>query len=340
MQNKIRNISLFMLCFLTLYIKAQTDCKNAIYEADKLFEAGQIKECIDRLEPCTANIKDKEELAESYHLLAQAYQNLNNTDKANYYIKKMLQLKPDYQKYPNIDALDFSRLVNQYRVSPRLYLGLKFGFNINSVALKKSYSVYSSSQSYNPAAGYQFGLTADYRIFPDVSINTDLFLCGLKINHLIDSAGGARQNYNEQENYGMFNITAQKHIAVKKIIQVYAGIGFGIGYMYEANVNLRSTTLETQSFSQVSKNPIAERNKFQPCMIGIGGIGFPLSKGILNLDANYSYFLKNTVNASKRMSDLNFIFNNQYVNDDISLRLILINVSYKFPLLWSIELKK
>jgi hypothetical protein len=339
MQQLTKYIAFIALCFITFNGKAQANCKNAIYDADKLFEAGQIKESINRLEPCLPNIHDKEELIESYHLLAQAYQILNNSDKAKFYIRKMLQLKPDYKRYPNIDAIDFNHLVNQFKVLPNLYLGLKFGFNTSVIVLQKSYSVYASHQSYNPAAGYQFGFHADYRILPGLSINPELILCGIKINHTIDSAGGEKQNYNEQQNYGMLNIAVQKHIAIKEKLNLFAGVGFGVGYLLTANVNLESNNLESGYIKQVSKNPIAERNKVQPSIIALAGIGIRISKGILNVEVNYAYFLSTTVKQSKRMSDLDFIFNNQYVNDDISLRTAMFNLSYKIPLLWSIKPK-
>ncbi len=201
MLNNIKTLITFIvLTIISLEGYAQTDCKDAIYEANKFFEAGQIKECIDRLENCTAGIKDKQELTESYHLLAQAYQTLNDVEKANFYIRKMLQLKPDYKKYPNIDPIDFNNLVKQFRISPKLYLGLKFGYNVNSVKLHKSYAAYASTQSYNPSIGYQFGLAADYRILYGISINPEFLITGIKINHIVDSAGGEQQDYNEQQN--------------------------------------------------------------------------------------------------------------------------------------------
>lgn len=332
-------ITLAFVLSSTLII-AQTDCNNSLYESNKLFEAGQLNECVNLLEPCTKEKKDKEELLESYHLLAQAYQNLGNMDKANFYVKKMLSVKHDYQKYPNIDPMDFSKIVNQYNVSPKFYFGLKFGFNRNSVALKKSYSAYSSTQSYNPSTGFQVGFTGDYRIKPTISINADLFFTGLKINHIIDSAGGWKQNYNEQQNYLMLNLSGQKYFTITKKLQVHAGIGFGFAYLNSANVFLESTNNETKSLQQATQNPIDSRNKFQTSANGIVGLSTPLSQGMLSLETNFSYFFGTTVNPDKRMDDLNFIFNNQYVNDDISLRLMMVNLSYKFPLIWGINLKK
>ncbi|MFM9944629.1 MAG: outer membrane beta-barrel protein [Bacteroidia bacterium] len=340
MNLKLKISILIVLTCSTISTFAQTDCKNSLYEANKLFEAGQLTECVTLLEPCTKEKKDKEELMESYHLLAQAYQNLGNMDKANFYVKKMLSVKHDYQKYPNIDPMDFRKLVNQYTVSPKFYLGLKFGVNRNSVALKKSYSAYSSTQSYNPSTGFQVGFTGDYRIKPTIGINADLFFSGLKINHVLDNAGGWQQNYNEQQNYIMLNLSGQKQFNITKKLGVYAGAGFGFGYLNSANVFLESTNNETKSLQQATQNPIDSRNKFQTSANGIIGLSMPVAQGMVSLETNFSYFFGTTVNPDKRMDDLNFIFNNQYVNDDVSLRLMMVNLSYKFPLIWGINIKK
>lgn len=340
MRLKIRIKISVVLCLISLTSLAQNDCSNSLYEGNKLFESGKLQECIDLLEPCLKNKKGKEELLESYHLLAQANQNIGNLEKANYYVKKMLSIKHDYQKYPNIDPIDFSRLVNQYSVNPKLYLGLKFGFNRSSVDLKKSYSTYSSSQSYNPTTGYQVGITGDYRIKPLISLNADILANGLSINHIVDNAGGWQQNYTEQQNYISFLASGQKHFKLAKKYSLHGGLGLGINCMYSANVFFEATNIETKSLQQATQNPIDSRNKLQPCVNGIIGASMPLAQGNLSLEVNFGYYFGNTVNKDKRMNDLNFIFNNQYVNDDVSLRTMMVNLSYKFPLIWGINLKK
>jgi hypothetical protein len=70
------------------------------------------------------------------------------------------------------------------------------------------------------------------------------------------------------------------------------------------------------------------------------GLATPLAEGTLSLETNLAYFFSNTVNSKLRMSDLNFIFNNQYVNDDVSLRTMMLNISYKSPIVWQVRLKK
>ena len=318
----------------------QSTCKDALYEANKLFESGNIKECVDRLEPCLQHKQSKEEKIESYHLLAQAYQNLNDLTNAQKYVRKMLLLNPEYQKFPNIDPLDFSRLINQYTISPKLYLGLKAGINRNSVALKKSYSAYSSTQSYNPLTGFQIGATGDYRFSKGMSLNLDLQYAGLGINHIVDNAGGWKQEYSEQQNYFVTNLLLSKYLRPMNGLQLYGGVGLSAAYLLNTNVFLESTNLETGSTQQATQDPLAYRNKLQTAGNAHIGLAYPFFQGVIGLEANYFHFFGNTVNENKRMDDLNFIFNNQYVNDDVSLRLMSINLTFKLPMVWRIELKK
>ena len=331
---------LVILFFQTLTSSSQDKCKDALYEANKLFESGNIKECVERLEPCLQHKKGKEEAIETYHLLAQAHQNLNDLTSAQKYIRKMLLLKPDYQKFPNIDPLDFSRLINQYSVKPKLYLGAKAGINRNSVDLKKSYSAYSSTQSYNPLTGFQIGATADYRFAKGLSLNLDLQYSGLGINHIIDNAGGWKQEYTEQQNYFLTNLLLSKYLKPLKGIQFYAGTGICAAYLLNTNVFLESTNLETGSTQQATQDPIDFRNRLQTAGNVHLGFTYPFFQGIIGIETNYLHFFGVTVNEDKRMDDLNFIFNNQYVNDDVSLRLMTINITYKLPVVYRIELKK
>jgi tetratricopeptide (TPR) repeat protein len=340
MKQNLRKKATLLFCLFSLNIVAQNACVNSLYESNKLFESGKLQECVNLLEPCLKEKKDKEELIESYHLLAQAYQNLGNLEKANFYVKKMLFIKHDYQKFPNIDPIDFSRLINQYSVSPKLYFGVKFGFNRTSVNLKKSFAAYSSTQRYNPTIGFQLGITGEYRIKPLISLNADILSSGIEINHVTDNAGGLKQNYTEQQNYISILVNGQKSFKLSQKIFLYGGLGLGLNYMYNANVFFEATDIETKLPRQATQNPISSRNKTQTCANGIIGASVPLAQGTISFDANFGYFFGNTVNKNYRMKDLNFIFNNQYVNDDVSLRIMMLSICFKMPLVWSVDFKK
>jgi hypothetical protein len=323
-------------CFISTS-RAQDNCKDALYESNKLFESGKIQDCITRLRPCVNSIQDKDQKKNAYHLLAQAYQNSDQMDSAKYFVEKLLLANPNYQQFPNIDPLDFNRLVNQYSVETRLYLGLKVGISKAGVELKKSYSVYESPQTYNSVTGYILGLHADYRLNPNLSVLVEVANLGTGINHVIDNAGGWKQNYEERLNYLSLNLGLVKYLPISNKLKAHIGLGIGINNLTSSNVFLETT--QEESKLQITRDPIEERNRMQTSFNANAGVSYTLPKGIISLDVSYMNFLTNTVNAEKRTDDMDYIFNQQYINDDVRLRMMGICLTYKIPVLWKVKIK-
>ena len=331
--------TILFFCF-SIFINAQDECKNALYHADKLYQKGQMQEAINLLEPCSKKYKDKEQRFEAFRLLGLLHQFMNNEEKTKYYIKEMLLLHPDYQKYPNIDPLEFTKLVNKFEVRPLLNAGFTTGYNRTGIQLIKSNSTYISPQIYFPTTGYQFGGFAEYMFKPFLSFRFDAMMNGVFVKHQVDSAGGWKQNYEETQQYFLFNLSTDYHQKIYKNLSAYCGIGYGVNSLLNSKVYFESENIETHSVQLATKDAVAERIKSQPFASFKIGLQYPVGKGFFSIDASYLYFMKNTVDANKRMNDLNFIMNNQYINDDISLRMMMINFSYKMPLMWSIKYKK
>ncbi|MDB4107831.1 hypothetical protein N9595_05140, partial [Bacteroidia bacterium] len=63
----------------------------------------------------------------------------------------------------------------------------------------------------------------------------------------------------------------------------------------------------------------------------IYGLSFELDRGRFDFELGYNLFFSNTVKESERMSDINFIFDSQYINDDIKLGVYKLNLVYTLP---------
>lgn len=316
---------------------AQSACDNALYEADKLYEAGKFQECVQLLKPCLGKLRGQEYKLQSFRLMALSYMNLNDDRSARENVRKMLKIKPDYQKFSNVDPLAFSRLVSGFQVTPKLIGGFTFGFNINSVSLNQSYSTYTSAQRYIPSAGYQLGLGGRYILGRQFSIASEFLFSGVSVKHVIDDAAGWEKHIREQQKYLGLQMSVVKNFPLRGRVSLYAGLGFGAARMNKADLSVESVNSETQIIQQDSRNAVNERNRLQMSVLGRSGISFQMGTGIFSLDASVSLYFKNTVNSEKRMDDLNFIINNQYINDDISLRLFALNVHYQIPIIWKIK---
>lgn len=338
MKGKYYLIASFLIAFLCCYtplLNAQNTCTNALYEANKLYEAGQLNDCIQRLQTCTASM-NLEEKIESYHLLGLAYLDLNDQEMAKKYVVKLLKAKPDYKNFPNIDPLPFKKLIDEVEVKPSVSIGVNAGANMTWTQLMQSYSTYNAQQSYSPVLGYQYGLSASYNIKNNWNVGAIINYSGLGINHVIDSAGGWQLHYSEEQKYLQFKAFGQYNQVVYKRLGMFGRLGFGLGYLTKSNVFFESTNLTSGSIQQVTQNPLAYRNRMQYSVLGAIGISAALSKGVISIETGLERYFKNTVNADQRMADLKFNFNTQYVNDDVALRVAYINVRYTMPIFWRI----
>jgi hypothetical protein len=331
---------IFMLLAAPMLSLAQSDCRNTLYDAGKLFEAGRFQDCISTLETCYKGMHNKEERFQAYRLLAQSYLNLNNKDEANLFVMKMLKLKPDYQVFPNIDPIDFSRLVNRYKVQPGIYLGLKTGLNITTESLKKSYSLFVADQYYSPARGYNIGFEISQVMSRRLMLSYELSSSRFSISHTIPDAGNYMQLYSEEENFTDLHINGIFKLLTVAKLSFNLGLGGGAGYLYSSNINLTLKNLTSGEISQHTKDALPERNRLQPFLSANASLQYALNRGVLTLAGGYSYYFMNTVKSSERMRDADFIFNYHYVNDDIALRVTSFNIGYKIPVHWNISLKK
>lgn len=320
-----------IVCLMTTHVLAQKKCKDALNGAEKLYNQGQIAEAIQLLEPCSKRMSKEDERFESFRLLGLCYQFQNNEKKALNYINLMLKMRPEYQKYPNIDPLEFTELVNRFEVRPMWYLGTKMGMNINSVRFLKNYSMVKAKQVYYPTIGYQFGLTGEYMYKRNISFSSELLLDGRSIHHELILNNGEVQDITESHQYMSWNGLANYYI-VKGNWGIFSGAGLGINYLVTAIANFESHNSENVNNSQASKNSIDERNLLQPTIIVKVGVSYEAYAGIFGLELGYTGFIRNVVDSEKRFDDQEWMFNHQYISSDYSLDAVFMNLSYKLPL--------
>lgn len=336
---KVTAVILFTILWSGHSVYAQKKCKDVLNRSDKLFQEGQIQEAVKTCEPCMNSLKSDEERFEAYRLLGISYLFLNNKRKSIQYAEKMIWLKPDYYKYPNIDPVEFTQLINKFEVRQIIYGGIKTGVNYVTPTILKSYSTFNTTSKYYMTTGYQFGGFAEYFYKPGIAFGTDLQFNGIYISQKVDNAGGNNQQYHEYQQSLLFLPYVNFYLNLPKGLRVYSGAGIGVNYMLNAMVNLETLNELTQVSTLTSKNAIQERNRSQVITSIKFGIGYPLGKGFIGFDMSYLVSLRNMVDPSKRLSDLDFIFNNQYINDDIKLSMFMFNISYHMPLYSIIENK-
>ena len=338
MKMKIKSSVFIVLMFLNSAVFSQIDAKDLLFRSNKLYNQGKIEEVIKLLEPVVhGKLLNREQTFDAYRILALSFMYSLNAEKTDYFMKEMLKLRVDYQKYPNIDPTEFTKLINKYVVRPQIYAGISFGGSSYLPKLIKSYAVYKSDQSYERTAGYQYGGYLEYCLNSNMSLSTDVLVNGSSIDHIVNDANGWKQEYREIQKSTMITLFGTGYRKLDRLTNLNIGLGLGMNILTKAKANLIATSGQTDLVLQSTTNTISERNKISPVGLVRLGVDFQTNRGKIGFDLTYVDYFNTTVNSEKRYNNADFIFTNQYVSDDIKLRGMMFNLSYKVPVKWVVK---
>ena len=336
---RIRNIGIaVIMLFMTCAAYGQNNsCDDAVLEAKRSYESGDIKGCINRLEPCLPTISDKSLLATGYRLLSLAYLALDDNQNAHKFAVELLKVQPDYQKFPQIDPAEFTKIINTYAVEEKLWIGMRAGLNLNTVERMKSFSTYQSAQSYPASRGFQAGLFFDYAVHKNFYLSSFIYIAGLSIQHRIEDLDIFRQEYNEEQRYVGAQLSGIGRLALSKNIHINLGFGGGLGYLFESSVELNTINSETNSVQPYTLDALGNRNRYQAYLSGSLSITHKLGKGEFMLHVQYDHYFFNTLSDEHRYADLDFNLSSHYVNDDVRNRVFAFSIAYRHPIVFKIK---
>lgn len=326
-----------IMAFLSGHLRAQDNCRNAVFESDKLYEAGKITELIQNLEPCLENLKNKEEKFEACRLLALAYHETQNIEKSSFYMKAMLKLKPTYQQFPMVDPISFSQKLNQFRVEPKLYLGLEGAPSLGYTILVESYSALPSTQYYAPSLGWNSGLSLHIKTGANTRVSAAIKAQRIAVKHIMELSSNETLTMTETLKFATSQALFHYPFQPTEKIAVSLGTGLGLSYLWQAITLLETLNPGTGEIAQASKLSTDERNRLQPFFITQVNLEYPVGLGHIGFSPSWQIFLRTSVNPQERLSQPEFIFSNGYVSDDIRLRAINFTISYRHPIVFSVK---
>jgi hypothetical protein len=302
-----RTIIILTLLYCHLIIVAQQpywdkeECADRLTNAEAYYEAGKLIDCIQTLEnalnSCDFSRKDKELALE---LLAKAYEETGDMDKADETINKLLVKYPNYELKEAENPEMFNRLVKRYEIHPLLTIGAKNTANWLRHRTTKVYSVLDGLDYSQPLdeSGYWFTYygMAEYEFVNGISINADLmtFLSNYFRNFYKDP--GFKLSYWENDGFIEFPFYLKKYFHITRNVLFYTSAGYGIFYMWKArgNVTLEYTkddiiTGQNEDFNggMYNINLLPMKNRLTGQWNAGIGIGYKLKNLRMFLDARY-----------------------------------------------------
>jgi opacity protein-like surface antigen len=331
-------------CFISFVGLAKSqDCLENLYTANKLLDAGKTHECMALVAPCSSSKNDISARWQAYRLMSIAYILQGQNDSAKIAAENMLDLNPTYK--PNLlrDPKAFINLVQSIVVIPKYTLGLaaSIGRNSTFTEIPKGYVVADYKKTYTTnRTSYQLGTNLGIYFNPKLALDIGLYVTGknYEINY---SFSNWKVNVKERLNYLEIPITAKYIFKTINRTRFFAQAGVYAGYLlfsfndFESNYNNSE-----QIFRLKNLNSLERRNRINYGYTAGLGLVYKLRNGHISLQADFYGSLAKINNPTKRYVYTEQIYTYFYVDDDIILHNLAINIGYSINMNYKVYRSK
>lgn len=310
------------------------NCSDEIGIAQKLYNNGEfnkaiekIKNCVDKLESET--VKDMDLLWRSYRLLTLNYISNNENDLARETAYKMLEINPTYKPSKLNDPVEFIRLINSITIIPKLSFGLalSFGSNLTIPKIGDSYFVAGSKKTYTGKNSFQFGVSTGYQFNKQWAVNLAATVVSKKYE--VDySFSEWDLLMKEKLTYLNFPLEIKYMAPVKWRFKPFIRAGGYAGFLILTDNSFYASYSQEGSYSLEHISSIDRRKKLDYGLCAGAGGYYKLGNGMITVNVNYLHSFQNITKTDTRNSHENLRFSYFYLDDDIQLRNLSVELGY------------
>lgn len=295
-----------------------TSCAQTLRLARSTYDQGRLHELPELLKTCLDNGFTKQEKVEAYKFLALSYIYLEEPEKADEVMLKLLQTDHFFEINEAVDPAEFVALYKTFRSKPIFNVAVKLGPNITMPSVVENYYVGNTAVGagkYTQRIGFFFGAAFEKDIFaksknsilsrlviaPEIFYATRGFKYTNPTVFVYDQTGQTAANSLAiyKQTWIDLNMIVQYKIK-NSVLNPYIGIGPGASYLLNASNQL---TLSPLSGSTVSGPDVDVTDSYRSVVfsaIGLAGVKIKLGSIYITAEARYQYGLMNVINPSKR----------------------------------------
>jgi hypothetical protein len=180
---------ILLLAFISVtfnYAVAQ-NCSQTLRLARSTYDQGRLHELPGLMKSCLANTGldgfTKQERVEAYKLLTMAFIYLEEPEKADSSMLKLLHTDPYFELNKEVDPAEFIGLYNTFRTDPVYRIGIKAGAITAQPNVSSSNFANDGGSKYSNKIGILVGAFAEIPVLKKFILNPELYMA-LPIPHL------------------------------------------------------------------------------------------------------------------------------------------------------------
>lgn len=332
----IRTLLSAALISLAPLVFSQSDCSNALPDAYSKYQTGEINRAVEILKNCIHDFKNTDQRVHAHRILGMCYLEMNDPEKAEKEIRAILELRPNYLKTPNQDPRFLKSAMSDFKVESSWHLGVSLYSGIHTVSVQKNFSAVDGKSFYYPFGGYGLGVQAIYYTQRPWTIRTSLGVFNTGIRQEMETQASIKTFY-DRINSAFVSLSPQHVLMSDKNITLGLGPDLGFDWIYNSSIDFSNENFSTGLINQSTKDGIDMKKSFQP-RIGLRtSLDIHVKQGVIGVSLGFNQYLTKLNEPDRRLDDESFIFNTQYVNDDVIRRSCSFGLSYRAPIAYRIK---
>jgi hypothetical protein len=332
------------------------DCGVTLSAAVDEFNAGHFNAIPTLLIDCMDKFS-REQRERANMLLTQTYLLLDDPIGAERSYLAVLQANPEFLADENRDPIDVVYLSKKFTATPIFSWYLNIGANATSVSVLNTWSAIGGDQDkkkYTVRPGLQFGGGLEYNLNDNMVLAAELnySFTAYKVTQSRYFDGMDGTEVVDRQNWLMLPIIA-KYVADKGKIRPYGYLGYSFNYLLRDVATIKKSNGDPSGdeSSQIiftndespTLNYTGHRRGLNRAFLVGGGIKYKFGLDYLFADLRFSLGMNNVISrpqSEARFSNIPWVTQYGYVEDDFRLNSMLISVGFIHPLYKPRKLKK
>ena len=327
--------------------KTNDDCLTIIKEADRLFQDGLYDRCINLLEGVLGTCQfSKGEKTLALELLAKAYIETDNPEKAEVAVHQMLISSPHYELKEQNNPELYNRLVKKFKIHPRFSVGIRNTLDWMNYRTTKIFYVDGSHYD-EPYTKELEGILNDFNWMyygwaelefdGDLSLNGDLIFKWTNFTRNILKPT-FNLTFKEQDNYVEIPLYLKRYFHIGKNTLPYVTAGMGWLYMTKATGNATLDYNDNSSpITTGDINMLEARNRQTFEWIAGVGLGYKIKNLRLFIDARYYGGLSSITNPENGLNNSILTYDYFYFDNEVRFKQFELGASVSYTFINSVK---
>lgn len=325
----------------TVAVAQNLTCSQTLRLARSTYEQGRLHELPDLVAGCLAgsgaNTFTDAERSEAYKLLTLAYIYLEEPEKADETMLKLLQNDPEFKINTDIDPAEFVALYKTFRTEPIYRLGVKAGANASQPNVHMYSPLNEGSEKYAYGFGFQTGISGEIPLSilkSQFTLNPEAYFLVRSFNldnsfygDFQTTTGSVRMSGLNVPVLLQYQLVPDKTGLEKDPWTPYVAAGISMDLLFNVKTNLE-TKIPGQSSVVGAVSDKSQYKVFNLAPIIAAGVKHKVKKAELVAEVRFNWGASTIFKKDKLYDAQSAVFDNKFVHGPFSLNTLSVSVGY------------